>query len=243
MGRDLRFLDCFKTCTIFIVIFGHTSWVLFESGIINTFDIEELNHSLESAFLNTGCIVTLTFFVISGFLLSLNYHRVTTESTTEQSYTLLFIKFNVFRYLRLTIPYGFMVLITGVYFNNLGGPMWKHIVEKEQLACRNNWWLNLLYINNYFKQDEIVSNIHNNNKNKFHYVPKTSNSLQCMIHGWYLAADTQIFLVCLIVMILGSKFPKLKHQIYGAVLAFGIIMTAILVYLEKFDGIFVPTVQ
>lgn len=155
MGRDLRFLDCFKTCTIFIVIFGHTCWILFEGGILNPFDIEYLNHSLESAFINTGCIVTLTFFVISGFLLALNYHRVTTES--NQSYSLLFIKFNIFRYLRLTIPYGFMVLITGVYFNNLGGPMWKHIVEKEQMACRKNWWLNLLYINNYVNRDESVS--------------------------------------------------------------------------------------
>lgn len=157
MGRDLRFLDCFKTCTIFLVIIGHTNWIFLESGIINTFDTENLNHSLGSAFLNTGCIITLTFFVISGFLLALNYHRVTTQMTKNESYTLLFIKFNVFRYLRLTIPYALMVLVTGVYFNNLGGPMWKHIVEKEQLTCRNNWWHNLLYINNYLEQDDSVS--------------------------------------------------------------------------------------
>lgn len=157
-GRDLRFLDCFKTCTIFIVIFGHTCWIFFESGIINPLDLESLNHTFGSAFLYNGCIVTSTFFVISGFLLAISYDKTLAESTSRKiNYTLLFIKFNVFRYLRLTIPYAVMVLITGVYYNNMGGPMWKHIVEKEQLACRKNWLYNLLYINNYVKQDESVS--------------------------------------------------------------------------------------
>lgn len=64
-----------------------------------------------------------------------------------------------------------------------------------------------------------------------------------MIHGWYLAADTQIFLVSLLVMILGSKLPKFKNFIYGAVVAFGVILTGIVVYVEKFDGIFVPAIQ
>lgn len=64
-----------------------------------------------------------------------------------------------------------------------------------------------------------------------------------MIQSWYLAADTQIFVASLFVMIMGSKFSKYKAHIYGAAITFGIVLTAIIVYVEKFDGILIPTVQ
>ena len=64
-----------------------------------------------------------------------------------------------------------------------------------------------------------------------------------MVQGWYLAADTQIFLVSLIIMIMGSKFAKFKNWIYGGVVLAGVLITGTVVYVRKFDGIFVPSVQ
>lgn len=57
----------------------------------------------------------------------------------------------------MTIPYAFVILWSGIYFENAGGPLWRHILEREQLSCRKNWWTNLLYLNNYINTNERVS--------------------------------------------------------------------------------------
>lgn len=164
IGRELRFLDCFKFFAMFLVIFAHTNWVIYESAISNPQDPERLLHTAAGTLLISGSLITVTFFVISGLLLTINWLAVTRALADDKlgtwsfgKYAALFVKFNVFRYIRLTVPYGFVVLLSGVYFENAGGPLWRHIYQREQLACRKNWWTNLLFINNYVGTDERVS--------------------------------------------------------------------------------------
>lgn len=52
------------------------------------------------------------------------------------------------------------------------GPLWLHAVGAEQQHCRDSWWTNVLYINNVMRIDK-----------------------PCFQHGWYLAADFQLFIV------------------------------------------------
>ncbi|XP_053969261.1 nose resistant to fluoxetine protein 6 [Anastrepha ludens] len=156
LGRDLRFLDCFKFFSMFLVVFAHTNWILYEGALSNPQDVERLLHTLAGTLLISGGLITITFFVFSGLLLTINWLAFTKikNNLSTMEYVEAFIKFNIFRYLRLTIPYGFAILLSGVYFENPGGPLWRHIFEREQLACRKNWWANLLYINNYYRNDE-----------------------------------------------------------------------------------------
>jgi peptidoglycan/LPS O-acetylase OafA/YrhL len=59
---------------------------------------------------------------------------------------------------RLTPVYAIMVALAASWFNHLGsGPMWNHIVSTETADCRQNWWYNLLYLNNYINADKSVS--------------------------------------------------------------------------------------
>lgn len=166
IGRELRFLDCFKFFAMFLVIFAHTNWVIYEGAISNPQDPERLLHTAAGTLLISGSLITVTFFVISGLLLTINWLAVTRALADDKlgtwsfgKYVSLFVKFNVFRYIRLTVPYGFVVLLSGVYFENAGGPLWRHIYQREQLACRKNWWTNLLFINNYVGTDERVSKV------------------------------------------------------------------------------------
>jgi hypothetical protein len=36
-------------------------------------------------------------------------------------------------------------------------PMWNTVVGTEADNCRRNWWINLLYLNNYFGVEQMVS--------------------------------------------------------------------------------------
>lgn len=102
IGRELRFLDCFKFFSMFLVIFAHTNWVLYEGAISNPQDPERLLHTLAGTLLVAGSLITVTFFVISGLLLTINWLVVAkqNEELSTLQYISLFIKFNVFRYLR-----------------------------------------------------------------------------------------------------------------------------------------------
>ncbi|SPP83614.1 nose resistant to fluoxetine protein 6 [Drosophila guanche] len=226
IGRELRFLDCFKFFSMFMVIFAHTNWVIYESAISNPQDPERLLHTAAGTLLVSGSLITVTFFVISGLLLTINWLAVArtvqakAESWTFLQYAVLFVKFNVFRYIRLTVPYAFVLLLSGVYFENASGPLWRHIYEREQLACRRNWWTNLLYINNFVRTDE-----------------------RCLLQGWYLAADTQSFVLSLVLLMLGHRFAKWSKQLYAVILAIFMALPVLLTYALDYYPIFVPTPQ
>lgn len=60
---------------------------------------------------------------------------------------------------RLTPVYAFVVFYYATVFNYTGsGPMWKIIVTQQNQACRENWYLNLLYLNNYIGEQNMVRN-------------------------------------------------------------------------------------
>ncbi|XP_061393215.1 nose resistant to fluoxetine protein 6-like [Musca vetustissima] len=222
IGRDLRFLDCMKFFAMFLVVYAHTNWIAFESALSDPQDIEELLHTVAGSVLVGGLLIVLAFFVISGFLFALNWLAVTRDrkEMSGVEYLLTFLKFNIFRYLRLTILYGFFILLSGVYFPNAGGPIYRHLVERETLACRKNWWTNLLYVNNYIKRDE-----------------------RCMLQGWYLASDTQSFVFSLLLLILAHKFPKLRNWIFAVTIAVFVAISGVLTYTNKFLALTVPAPQ
>lgn len=58
---------------------------------------------------------------------------------------------------RLTPVYAFVIFYYATVFDHVGtGPMWKMVVSPEVQDCRNNWYLNLLYISNYVRDDHMV---------------------------------------------------------------------------------------
>lgn len=62
-------------------------------------------------------------------------------------------------YCRLTPVYAFVIYYYATVFDHVGsGPMWKMVVSPEVQDCRKNWYLNLLYISNYIRDDHMVIN-------------------------------------------------------------------------------------
>lgn len=58
---------------------------------------------------------------------------------------------------RLTPPYAMMIGFYATLFNKLdSGPHWGS-VDLSRTQCRENWWTNLLYINNYINVPNMVS--------------------------------------------------------------------------------------
>jgi hypothetical protein len=63
-----------------------------------------------------------------------------------------------FHHFRLTPVYAAVVAFGAIWYIHMSeGPMWNSIVGSEAENCRRHWWINLLYLNNYYKVEEMVS--------------------------------------------------------------------------------------
>lgn len=110
-----------------------------------------------------------TFFLMSGLLVTYSLMRELDRNNGRFNIGFFYLH----RFLRLTPVYAIILGFIATLLAYLGsGPNWQN-VRYLSLACRWNWWNNLLYVNNYV----------------------LTYPLECMGETWYLACDMQMFLL------------------------------------------------
>lgn len=68
-----------------------------------------------------------------------------------------YILHDFFHDFRLIPLYAFAIYFTATLLPNTGtGPFWKPIMEGEATYCKENWWANMLMINNYVNIERMV---------------------------------------------------------------------------------------
>ena len=85
------------------------------------------------------------------------------------------------------------------------GPFYWIAAKHQADLCRENGWQNLIYINNFFKQDD-----------------------QCLGQTWYLANDMQFYFLSPIILLPLWKKPKYGFALGGLIYA---ILTFIIGFL------------
>lgn len=133
-----------------------------------------------SMFIINGNVVVQTFFFMSGFLSA--YLFMLYREKERCSNWLFFVKAVIARYMRLVPLLILTIAVHATWLRKLGdGPFWSGFVGVEKKFCRENWWINLLFLNNYVKVDEM-----------------------CVFHSWYLATDFWLSVfgyLCLIIIV------------------------------------------
>lgn len=100
-----------------------------------------------------GTVSVDTFFVLSGMLAAVGIMKTLDKSKGKLNILMMYVH----RYIRLTPTYAIIVGVGATLLNYAGNnPKWKAI-ELEETLCRENWWTNLLYINNIFHMQEMVN--------------------------------------------------------------------------------------
>ncbi|XP_026764609.2 nose resistant to fluoxetine protein 6-like [Galleria mellonella] len=100
-----------------------------------------------------------------------------------------------YRIVRLTPAYAFVIWLTQISFTYVYNQSAFEPAIVDHLTCDAYWWRNLLYINNLYPQREI-----------------------CMVWSWYMANDTQFYVVGIIILLLSVKHPKFASISLGVVL-------------------------
>lgn len=154
-----------------------------------------------------------TFLVIGGFLTAILF-MVRMERDNSSSFA-LFLRGIICRYIRLAPLMIFTILMHATWLYRLGsGPFWDRINFAEREFCRENWWTNLLFLDNYINVER-----------------------KCLIHSWYLAADFWLRILAALCLIWISKKPSNKNWIISAVLGVSAIAIGFTVYTNKLEAV------
>lgn len=114
---------------------------------------------------------------------------------------------------RLTPAYFAIIGLYATWMPKLGdGPLWDSRMGLEQERCQISWWKNLLYINNYIGNESL-----------------------CMFQSWYLATDTQLFVLAPLILYPLWKWKTFGRVILGGAVAITTIIPFLVTYLNNLD--------
>ncbi|CAH0682090.1 unnamed protein product [Chilo suppressalis] len=207
----LKVFHGLRSMTMICVLFSHTVLLIAYAYSDNPLFIERAYDDPLKQILFNGSLVVHTFFVTSSFLMAYNL-QIASE---KKNFSLMAWPQGILmRWLRLTPAYALVLATISTWMRHLGtGPLWDLVVVSESNACRQYWWAHLLYINNYVYKDAY-----------------------CAPQTWYLAADTQLFCLGLL-LCLAFKTLKSRLAAIGVVLSIGLIIVALHTYFEDLDAV------
>ncbi|XP_016978753.1 nose resistant to fluoxetine protein 6 [Drosophila rhopaloa] len=216
-SRDVSFFDGFRVIGVFVVIMGHTLMVFMTVPIENPEFYEQYLFRIETSLFQNGSLVIQIFFVMSGFLLYVNFTERQLIHPETGTLDCIRVYFRVFfyRYFRLLPSLVALILFNGTLLVRLqNGPFWRHLTEAERFFCRRNWWKNVFFVTNHMLEDS------------------------CSHQTWYLGADMQLFELFLIVIVISKKHPKLTRPIYITLLVLAFAVPSILTYVLELDAVY-----
>ncbi|XP_055604209.1 nose resistant to fluoxetine protein 6-like [Uranotaenia lowii] len=219
-SKELRFLNFFRVITMILVILGHAALLTIISPSSNSITLELLYHDIGSMILTSGTQITQTFMFISGLLMALFIVDMVDVKKVKLG-VVHWIKFILLRYLRLTPVYAFVVLLHATWLIKLrDGPIWLRHHEKEMSNCRENWWTNLLYVNNHIESNH-----------------------PCVQQAWYLGAEFQCFVIGLTVLLIAVRIRRFMISIVSIATLACLIGQGTVIYFEKLEGTFPITLE
>jgi len=153
LRNDILCLNGIRCITMIWIIMTHTMMYNDWSAFARTKEIEISLNSLISQPLFNGSYLVDTFFLMSGLLSSFTAFKHCQGMAT---------KFNSFayifgRWLRLT-PQIFFVSMIYIIFPSISyGPHWFPYVGEHSENCINNWWINVLHLQSFYKKEEMCN--------------------------------------------------------------------------------------
>ncbi|KAJ0174361.1 hypothetical protein K1T71_010507 [Dendrolimus kikuchii] len=211
----LKLFHGLRTMTMVCVIFCHTVFCIALSYVENPLYIEKSYEDPLKQLLYNGTLLTHTFFVMSSFLLAYNFQI---HSEKHNISWLQWPKGILLRWLRLTPMYALILATVSTWWRFLGdGPLWKLMIVSETNACRRYWWAHIFYINNYIYEDNF-----------------------CLPQTWYLAADTQLFCLGLLICVMARSSRARKISLLLLLLA-SFVIVASHTYFQNLDAVVIQS--
>nr|CAD7403130.1 unnamed protein product [Timema poppensis] len=113
----------------------------------------------------------------------------------------------------LTPAYAVVIAFYATLFPKIGsGPLWDARIGLERDRCVESWWANIIYVNNYVNTDML-----------------------CMFQSWYIAADTQLFLISMFLVYTIWRWPTVGKILLFVVLALSLAIPFVITLISRLD--------
>ncbi|CAO1317393.1 unnamed protein product [Diamesa serratosioi] len=213
--QDYKCIHAIRVFVLIALTFAHSFWSMLAIPFSNPIFVEKKYHDFLSMVMMSGANMTQTFFVAGGILSGIFMLKLLNKQNESNSKIL--IESIIYRYIRLAPGMIFFIFFNSTWMVKLGsGPFWNKINQSEKQFCRKNWWVNVLFINNYFETNE-----------------------KCMISSWFLATDFHLTIIGIILTVLVMKYPLRKLHIFGSALMLSFTTTVAVIFYKKLDPVFV----
>ncbi|XP_044264271.1 O-acyltransferase like protein-like [Tribolium madens] len=215
--EKLKCIQGIRFYTTVLIIFCHTfcsyaGGYIGDTKYLEDFSLNFFRHGLRNLFV----FLVQTFFLVSAWLLSYNTFKIFDKTKRDDFFKYLCLTF-LNRYLRLIPPVLLMVsLSTSVWiYGSFHGPIKYVYSDREYERCQKNWWVIFLFLSNHYQQHDM-----------------------CYFTNWYLSADTQLYAISLILLIIILKFRLMKIRILTIFLLISIFIPSMVTFIYKLDIIY-----
>ena len=213
----LSSLDGIKFFSLVAVVFGHTGLHAGTEFVDNFQTMANYDMDLLIRVITTLCVDS--FFVVSGLLTGLLTLKKLRQLRTAKNKRRVpewkfWLMYYLGRWLRLVPTLLFMICLTiGVYPFIGQGPVYNQHASHQAEGCKENWWGNILFINNFY--------------------PKKGTEA-CLGWTWYLSVDWQCAFFAPILMVLFYKKPHLSMGICSILLLINMGITGAIDYIYHY---------
>ncbi|XP_076316098.1 nose resistant to fluoxetine protein 6-like isoform X3 [Tachypleus tridentatus] len=199
-------LECvhgIRFITMSWIILGHTYYFAI-TVVDNVIDMLEDADNFAFQAISKGSFGVDTYFLLSGLLLSYLFFKQSPRPRGVYGW----IYFYVHRFWRLTPVYMIIIGYEASLWRHLGsGPFWPYENGVTGKNCRDSWWFNILYINNFKREKEM-----------------------CLSWSWYLANDMQFYVISPLFLLPLLKWRRIGlgvifFTILGSLTAIGVLST------------------
>ncbi|KAL1462402.1 hypothetical protein WDU94_014238 [Cyamophila willieti] len=148
------------------------------------------------------------FFTISGCV------AVFFVLERMESHKVRFYEIIIVRYFRLTPVYAIVLFFYATLYYKMGdGPLWNFLVGQDLENCKQVWWTNLLYINNYVYAEKL-----------------------CGFHTWFMPCEFQFGILIIPLCYLYHSKPKLGLKVAYGALVLAVILPFYTLWTEQLNG-------
>ncbi|XP_076437337.1 O-acyltransferase like protein-like [Babylonia areolata] len=199
---DISCLHGIRVLSITWVVMGHCYSQLGNAQGNKTATVDLLSHFTYAVF-PAALLSVDTFFLLSGCLTAFLFLKATRKSGVTPA---SFILYYVHRIWRLTPLYALVLAYyIGIFPYTKRGPFENLQGMDSENACRENWFYNLLYVNNVI--DDKMEKL-------------------CLGWSWYLANDMQFTFIAPVILIPWAMKRRTGRvgEVFGCLVAFALIV-------------------
>lgn len=190
-GSSIDAIHGLRVLTMGWVIMGHTYGLVNPEVQTYVFSAPDMYGDFKIQGLLNATLAVDTFFFISGLLtIYIIWGRIGSKFRPFGA--------TLVRYMRITPAYAITIGIA-ILFPMIGyGPLWAETTDAIARPCYEQWWANLLYVNNFV----------------------TKNREMCLMHSWFLSNDFQFHIIAMILIWILLKYVLSFLHLLGLVSRF-----------------------